>query len=114
MSTHVGILSVDTGDKVRKTMFLLVFIGNEKSLRVEIAMMDLEASFVGNPVAIPESRSTRKVIAGHIMESAKAERLGRKEIIYDGDTLVLPVVVVVVGNWPVRRIWAEKWFRPGK
>lgn len=73
--THVGILSVDASNEVGETMLLLVFVRDEEGLRVEIAMVYLEASFVGNPVAISEGRGTRKVISGHIMESAEAERL---------------------------------------
>lgn len=72
--THIGILSVDASDEVGKAMLLLVFIRDEEGVRVEITMVDLEASFVGNPVAISEGRGTRKVVAGHIMESSKAEK----------------------------------------
>jgi hypothetical protein len=78
---HIGILSIDTGNEIGKTVFLLVLVRDEEGVRVEIAMVDLETSFVGNPVAIPEGRGTRKVIAGHIMESAEAEGLEWKRII---------------------------------
>ena len=54
--THIGILSVDASDEVGKAMLLLVFIRDEEGVRVEITMVDLEASFVGNPVAISEGR----------------------------------------------------------
>jgi len=60
-------------------MLFFILVGNKNGLSLKIAMVDLKASFVGNPVAIPEGRSTRKVIAGHIMESAKAERLRENE-----------------------------------
>ena len=33
--------------------------------------MDLETSFVGNPVAISERRCSRRVISGHIMDGWK-------------------------------------------
>jgi hypothetical protein len=72
--THVGILCVNTGNEVGKAVLLLVFVRDEESVRVEITMVYLEASFVGNPVAIPEGRGTRKVVAGHIMESTEAEK----------------------------------------
>jgi hypothetical protein len=78
-ATHIGVLSVDTGNKVGETVLFLVFVRDMEGVRLKIAMVDLEASFVGNPVAIPEGRGTRKVIAGHIMESTEAERLERKE-----------------------------------
>jgi len=60
-------------------MLFFILVGNKNGLSLEIAMMDLKASFVGNPVTIPEGRSTRKVISGHIMESAEAERLRENE-----------------------------------
>jgi hypothetical protein len=58
-------------------VFLLVFIWHKKGISIEVAMMYLEACFVGNPVAIPEGRGTRKMVAGRVMESAVAERLDK-------------------------------------
>lgn len=49
-------------------MFLFIFIGDEQWIGVDVAMVDLETSLVGNPVAIPEGGGARMVIAGHIME----------------------------------------------
>ncbi len=76
--THISVLSVDASNKIGETMPFLIFVWNEKSVRVEIAMVYLETSLVGNPVAISEGRGTRKVIAGHIMESVR--RKGKSEI----------------------------------
>jgi hypothetical protein len=36
-------------------------------------MVYLKASFIRDPVAIPEGRSTREMIAGHIMDFKEAE-----------------------------------------
>jgi len=77
--THIGVFGIDTSNEVSKTMFFLILVRDKNGLSLKIAMMDLEASFVGNPVSISEGRSTRKVIAGHIMESTEAERLRENE-----------------------------------
>jgi len=69
--THIGVLSVHTGDQVGEAMLLLVFVWDKDGIRIERALMDLEACFVCNPVAIPESRRGRSVISGHIMDEFK-------------------------------------------
>ena len=68
MATHVCVLCVDTSDKIGEAILLLVFVWDEKRVDVEISMVYLKAGFVGDPVAIPEGRSTREMIAGHIMD----------------------------------------------
>ena len=66
--THIGVLCVDTSDEIGEAILLLVFVWDEKRVDVEISMVYLKASLVGDPVAIPEGRSTREMIAGHIMD----------------------------------------------
>jgi hypothetical protein len=66
--THIGILSVDAGDEICEAMFLFVLVWDKEVFALDIATDDLEACFVGNPVAIPEVRGARNVRAGHVME----------------------------------------------
>jgi hypothetical protein len=44
------------------------FVQGEKGICLEIALVELEASLVGNPDAIPEGRGAGVEITGHVME----------------------------------------------
>lgn len=67
----IGVLCVDSSDKIREMMLLFVFIWYEKRICVGVTMVDFETSFVGNPDAIPEARCTRVEVAGHDMDQAE-------------------------------------------
>jgi hypothetical protein len=69
--TYIGVLSVNTGDQICETVLLFVFVRNKNSISVERALVDLEACFVCNPVAISERGCSRRVISGHIMDGWK-------------------------------------------
>ena len=67
--THIGVLSVDAGDEICEAMFLFVFVWDKEVFALDIATDDLEACFVGNPVAISEGRGWKLACAWHIMNS---------------------------------------------
>jgi len=69
--TYIGVLSVNAGDQICETVPLFVFIWDKDSISVERALVDLEACFVCNPVAISERGCSRMVISGHIMDGWK-------------------------------------------
>ena len=68
---HIGVFSVDTGDKIGETMLLLFFVWDEDGVRLERALMDLETGLVGNPVAVSERRGRRMMISGHVMGNSE-------------------------------------------
>jgi hypothetical protein len=80
--THVGILSINASNKISETVFLFIFVWDKDGIGVERALMDLEACFVCNPVAISEGRRGRSVISGHIMDDSKQKKdYGGRKII---------------------------------
>jgi hypothetical protein len=66
--THIGVLSVHTGDKICETVLLLVLVWDKNGIGVEGALVDLKACFVCNPVAVSEGRCSRMLGSGHIMD----------------------------------------------
>lgn len=66
--TYIGVLCVDSSDQICEAMFFFILVRNKEGISVEVAMVDLEASLVGNPNAISEGGGARMMIAGHIME----------------------------------------------
>ena len=66
--THIGVLSIDTSNKIGEAMSLFVFVWDDGGVCVERALVDLEACLVCNPIAVSERRSGRGMISGHIMD----------------------------------------------
>ena len=96
--THIGILGVHTccGDHPSLLLILL----QHKGVGVDVAMDDLEACLIGDPVAV--SQGTRIVVSGHIMEcsgretSQESSGTGRASGLAGGGVACWKRV----GNWP--------------
>lgn len=112
---HIGVLSVHAGNKICETVLLLVLVWNKDGIGVERALVDLEACFVCNPVAVSESRSSRMLGSGHIMDVWLvycAEREGRISYVLAIGKLVVVELVRTgqsVGIGPKSRVYV----RPG-
>lgn len=78
---HIGVLSIDAGNQIGKTMFLLILIRDEQGITLNVAKEDFESAFVCNPVAISEGRGARRMVAGHIMENDKGKKTRKEKII---------------------------------
>jgi hypothetical protein len=68
-ATYVGVLSVDTSGRYNPRLLLILF--ETERIGFNIAVDDLKACLVGNPVPIAER--ARIVIAGHIIENRWGE-----------------------------------------
>jgi hypothetical protein len=67
---HVGIVLVDACHRQVRPALLIILIRDEW-IRIDVAMDDFEAIFVGDAVSVPECRGWVDW-AGHIMESGEA------------------------------------------
>lgn len=68
--THIRILQVDARDTLHESVLLLILIRDNR-ICIDVPVVDFEATFVGNPVAIPEGGGRRMVRAGHVMEGGR-------------------------------------------
>ena len=75
--THIGVLCIDSSNQIGEMMLLFIFVGYEKGVGLEVAMVDSEAGLVRDPDAVSEGGSARMVVSGHIMEHA-GEEVARK------------------------------------
>jgi len=63
---HIGILCINTSSRHNPSL-LLVLIESQR-VGIEATLNDVEASLVGNTVAVAKGRGTGVVCAGHIMD----------------------------------------------
>jgi hypothetical protein len=74
MRAHIGILCINTSSGYDPGLLLVLV--ERQGVRIEVAMKDMESSFVCDTITVAKGRGAGVVCTGHIMEKKNGDDAG--------------------------------------